>query len=156
VLVVLLAAACAVGGLQVVHTHRSRALDDEQQARYGAALAAAVAEASAYVNVRHDRAAADLARIASGATGDLKKRYTEDAVRFARLLRRSRTVTSGEVLWAGVVQVDARGATVLVATTGTRADRRTDGKPVSRDLRLQLTLVPVDGRWLASDIGLVD
>ena len=71
-------------------------------------------------------------------------------------LRRNRTVTTGEVVWAGVVRVDASGATILVATDGTRADRRTKDEPVDRDLRLRLRLVSVDDVWLTSEIGLVD
>jgi Mce-associated membrane protein len=157
VLVVVLAVACAVAGVQVAHTRDSRALSDAQQGRYAAALAAARAEATAYVNVSHTTAAADLARIAGGATGALKKRYASSTSgRYVRALRRNRTVTEGTVLWVGVVRVDPNGATVLVATQGTRTDRGTGGKPVTRDLRLRLELVPVGGRWLTSDIGLVD
>jgi hypothetical protein len=55
-----------------------------------------------------------------------------------------------------VVHVDASGATVLVATDGTRADRRTKDEPVDRDLRLRLQLVPVGDDWLTSDIRQVD
>ena len=64
-------------------------------------------------------------------------------------------VTEGEVLWSGVVRVDPSGATVLVATNGTRSDRRTAG-PVDRDLRLRIRLEPVDGTWLTSQIDQVD
>jgi hypothetical protein len=64
-------------------------------------------------------------------------------------------VTEGEVLWTGVVTVDATRATVLVATTGRRTDRRTDG-PVARDLRLTIRLEHVDGVWLTSQIDQVD
>lgn len=155
VLAGLLAVACAVGGMQVARVHDARAEASTQYERYGDALAAARDEATAFVNVDHASAEQDLARIAGGATGQLKDRYTEDADRIARSLRRDALVTEGEVLWAGVVRVDASGATVLVATTGTRRDRRTDG-PVARDLRLRLQLVPVDGDWLTSDIVQVD
>ena len=72
-----------------------------------------------------------------------------------RGLRRDGLVTEGEVLWTGVVRVDESGATVLVATTGTRSDRRTK-EPVARELRLRLHLVPVDGEWLTSEIEQVD
>ncbi len=150
----LLAVACAVGGLQVARVHDARSRDADQYARYAEALAAANAEADAFVNVDHATAEADLARIAAGATGPLKDRYTS-VDRIVRRLQRERTVTEGEVLWSGVVRVDASGATVLVATTGTRTDRRID-EPVPRDLRLRLQLVPGEGQWLTSEIEQVD
>ena len=156
VLVAVLAAACAVGGVQAAQAHDSRARSATQHARYADALAAASTEAAAFVNVRHDTAERDLARIAAGATGPLKDGYTQDSERLVRALRRDRTVTEGSVVWAGVVRVDAAGAIVLVATSGTRAGRRTDGKPVARDLRLRLSLVPVGDAWLVSDIEQVD
>jgi Mce-associated membrane protein len=155
-LVVVLAAVCLVGGVQVVQARDARARSDVQQARYADALAAARSEAQAFVNVSHEHAADDLARIGAGATGALKDRYTSSADSLVRALRRNRTVTEGDVLWAGVVRVDDAGATVLVATDGTRSDRTTNDKPVERDLRLRLRLVPVGGEWLTSDITMVD
>jgi Mce-associated membrane protein len=154
-LVAVLTVACVVGGLQVAQAHDSRERSARQQERYAAALAAGSRVATAFVNVRHDTAGRDLARIAERATGPLKDRYTEEADELVRALRRDRTVTEGSVVWSGVVRVDATGATVLVATDGTRADRRTKNEPVARDLRLRLQLVPVGDDWLASDIRLV-
>ncbi len=150
VLVGLLAVACAVGGLQVMRVRDARAADAAQQTRYAEVLAAAGQEATAFVNVDHTSAEEDLARIAAGATGPLRERYT-DVEQIVRGLRRDRTVTEGEVLWSGVVRVDASSAMVLVATAGTREDRSTD-EPVRRDLRLRLQLVAVDGVWLTSAI----
>jgi Mce-associated membrane protein len=154
-LVGILAAVCAVGGMQVAQAHDARVRDDAQYARYAAALTAAGKEATAFVNVDHETAEDDLARIAAGATGPLKERYTEDVERIVRSLRRDRLVAEGEVLWTGVVRVDETSATVLVATTGTRSDRRTKD-PVARDLRLRLRLVPVGGEWLTSQIEPMD
>jgi Mce-associated membrane protein len=155
VLVVVLALGCVVGGVQVAQARDSRERRETQQERYAAALAAARDEATAFVNVRHDTAEKDLARIAAGATGPLKERYVDDVDRFLRALRRDRTVTSGSVVWAGVVRVSASEAIVLVATHGTRADRGTKGKPVTRDLRLRMQLVPVGDDWLTAEIRLV-
>lgn len=155
-LVAVLVAGCVVGGRQVADARDSRAVSSAQHQRYVAALAAATSEVTSYVNVDHATVADDLARIAAGTTGPLKERYTSDADRFAAALQKHHTVTTGSVLWAGVVRIDADGATVLVATTGTRTDDTTKGQGIARDLRLRLELVPVDGRWLTSDIGLVD
>jgi len=156
VLVGVLAVACAVGGIQVAQAHDARAREAAQHARYDAALDAATAEATAFVNVSHETAEDDLARIAAGATGPLKDRYTEDVRRIVRSLRSDQTATAGEVVWAGVVRVDDANATVLVATDGTREDRRTQDEPEDRDLRLRLRLVEVDGAWLTSEIQVVD
>jgi Mce-associated membrane protein len=154
-LVGILAVACAVGGMQVAQARDARARDATQHGRYAEAMDAASQEAMAFVNVDHETAEEDLARIAAGATGPLEERYTDDVDRIVRSLRRDRLVTEGEVLWTGVVRVDATSATVLVATTGTRSDRRTK-EPVARDLRLRLQLVPVNGEWLTSEIVPVD
>ncbi len=154
-LVAVLAVACVVGGVQVAQARDSRERSATRQERYAAALAAGGEVATAFVNIRHDTAGKDLARIAEQATGPLKDRYTDDADELVKALRRDRTVTEGSVVWSGVVRVDATGATVLVATHGTRADRRTKGEPVARDLRLRLQLVPVGDDWLATDIRLV-
>jgi Mce-associated membrane protein len=156
VLVGVLVVACAVGGIQVSQAHDARARDAAQHARYDGALDAATAEGTAFVNVSHETAQADLARIAAGATGPLKDRYTEDVDEIVRSLRRDKTATAGEVVWAGVVRVDDANATVLVATDGTRADRRTRDEREDRDLRLRLRLVEVDGAWLTSEIEVLD
>lgn len=152
VLVVVLALACVVGGIQVAHARGSRDRSATQQERYAAAMSAADDVATAFVNVRHDTARRDLGRIAALSTGPLKDRYVDDAGRLVRAIRQQHTVTTGTVVWAGVVRVDATGAAVLVATHGTRADRQTKGEEVARDLRLRVQLVPVDGHWLATDI----
>jgi Mce-associated membrane protein len=152
VLVAVLVLACVVGGVQAAHARDSRERSETQQERYAATVAAAEDVATAFVNVRYDTADRDLGRIADLATGPLREKYVGAVDRFVAALRRERTVTAGSVVWAGVVRVDARSATVLVATSGTRADRDTDGKPQPRDLRLRLELVLVDGAWLASDI----
>jgi Mce-associated membrane protein len=144
-----------VGGLQAAQARDARAHNAEQHTRYAEALAAAADEATAFVNVSYETAEADLARIASGATGPFKDRYSRHVDRLVRSLRRDRAVTEGEVVWAGVVRVDASSATVLVATTGTRTDRQTT-EPAARDLRLRLQLVSVGGSWLTADIEQVD
>ena len=66
VLVGVLAVACAVGGIQVAQAHDARARQAAQHARYDATLDAATAEATAFVNVSHETAEDDLARIAAG------------------------------------------------------------------------------------------
>jgi Mce-associated membrane protein len=44
---------------------------------------------------------------------------------------------------------------VIVATSGTVANRRTGGREVPRQFRLRLTLLHEGGHWLTSDISFV-
>lgn len=156
VLCALLAVGCVLGGVQVAQARDARAHAATHQLRYAAVLAAAGRESTAFVNVSHESARADLARITAGATGPLKDRYTASADQFVRALRRDRTVTEGSVVWSAVVTLEPTRASVIVATTGTRADRRTQDEAVPRNLRLRLELVLQDGQWLTSDIRYLD
>jgi Mce-associated membrane protein len=54
-----------------------------------------------------------------------------------------------------VVDVVPDRATVIVATSGTVSNRRTDGQEVPRHFRLRVTLLHEGDRWLASDIAFV-
>jgi len=156
VLCALLAVVCVVAGVQVAHARDARAQAATHQLLYAAVLDAASRESTAFVNISHETARADLARITAGATGALKDRYTSSADRFVRALQRDRTVTEGTVEWTAVVTLEETRASVIAATTGTRADRRTQGKAVARNLRLRLELVLEDGHWLTSDIRYLD
>jgi Mce-associated membrane protein len=155
--VVALLAACAVAGLGVVAygTHRQRVDEAAEQERYGDVLAAATTEAEAVVNLSYRDAEAGLARVAAGATGDLRDRYDGSAAAEARALRRQQSVMAGQVVWAGVVDLVGDRATVIAATSGTLTSTRTGDDPVTRDLRLRLDLVRTDGSWLTSDLEVV-
>ena len=146
-LVGILALVCAVGGMQVAQARDARARDATQHARYAEALAAASDEAKAFVNVDHETAEDDMARIAAGRTGPLEDRYTEDVGPTSSACAATASSPRARCCGRGWCSVDESGATVIVATTGTRSDRRTK-EPVARKLRLRLELVPVDGEWL--------
>jgi Mce-associated membrane protein len=154
-LAVLLLAVAALGAAVVVRTHQSRADAALRQERYGAVLAAAEAEATAFVNLRYDRARRTVGAVAAGATGDFRRHYDTSSRHVVRVLRTHRSLMSGRVVWAGVVAVDPRHATVIVATTGTVSNTRTHGHPVTRSFRLRLSLVHVRDRWLTSNVQFV-
>ncbi len=154
-LVVLLAVAVALGGVLAWHAQQQRDHAAAAQERYGDVLASATAQADAFVNLRHDDARAGVDRIAAGATGEFRERYTQARDRVVAALERDRSVLAGQVLWAGVVDLHGGRATVIAATTGTVTSRRTGGQPVPRDFRLRLDLVLEDGRWLTSDLRIV-
>ena len=151
-LVLVLACACVAGGVLVRHARDVERGDRVEQERYGAVLAAARAEAEAFVNIRYDDARSSIDKVASGATGSLRKQYDTSSSGVIDVLRQNRSVLDGKVLWAGVVDVDQDSATVIATTSGTVANVRTKNRPVARNFRLRLELVRSGGRWLTSDL----
>lgn len=154
-LVVVLVLVALAGGALVVRTHRDRDDAQARQARYGAVLAAADDEVSAFVNLRYDRADQSVAAVADGATGDFRDHYVTSAAQVARVLRAHRSTMTGRVVWSGVVDVSAQRATVIAATTGTVTNTRTHGRPEPRHFRFRVSLVREGDRWLTSDLRFV-
>ena len=155
VLLALLLLLAVLGAALVVRTHGDRADARARQERYGAVLAAADAEATAFVNLRYDRAAEGIRAVAAGATGDFRTHYVRSSRQLAATLQRQRSTLTGHVVSSGVTDVAPDRATVIVATSGTVANRRTGGQEVPRHFRLRLTLLHEGGRWLTSDISFV-
>jgi len=156
VLVVLLLAGSVAGGVLAWQAREDRADAAAEQERYGAVLAAARAEAEAFINLRYDDAQASIDQVADGATGEFREQYTSSSERVIDELRRDESVMEGDVLHAGVVSIDEGSATVIAATAGTIATRQTDNQPVERNFQLRLELVLDDGRWLTDDLQFVD
>lgn len=154
-LVVLLLLGAALGGALSWRTHGDRADAATHQQRYGAVLAAADAEVTAFVNMRYDRASESVDAVAKGATGAFRDHYVHSANRVIGVLRRHQSLMSGRVVWSGVTAVSPDRATVIVATTGTVSNTRTHGEPRPRDFRFRVSLVHEAGRWLTSDIEFV-
>lgn len=144
-----------VGAALVRRTHDDRADASARAERYGAVLAAANAEATAFVNLRYDDAAAGIRAVADGATGDFRAHYVRSARHLAATMQKQRSTLTGHVVSSGVVDVVPDRATVIVATSGTVSNRRTDGQEVPRHFRLRVTLLHDGDRWLTSDISFV-
>ena len=155
VLALVLACAAVFGAVLASRTHDERQRAAAEQQRYGDVLAAATAEAEAFVNIRYDDAQASIDRVAAGATGDFRKQYDSSAKGVVRVLKQNRSVLDGSVVWAGVVDLTEKNATVIAATTGTVANVKTDNQPVARNYRLTLDLVLIDGVWLTNDLEFV-
>ena len=155
VVTVLVACLCVVGGVMAWRTHESRERAQAEQERYGEVLEAASDEAEAFINIRYDDAQASVDKVAEGATGEFKKQYSSSTEGVLQVLKQEKSVMEGEVLWAGVVDVDQDSATVIAATSGTVANRQTQNQPVARNFRLRLDLVREDGRWLTNDLQFV-
>jgi len=154
-LVTLLLLLTVLGAALVRRTHADRAEASARAERYGAVLAAADAEATAFVNLRYDQAARSIRAVADGATGDFRAHYVRSARDLAATMQRQRSTLTGHVVSSGVVDVVPDRATVIVATSGTVANRRTGGQEVPRHYRLRLTLLREGDRWLTSDIAFV-
>lgn len=122
---------------------------------YVEAQQAAEREAEAFVNIRYDGAQDTIDAVMAGATGDFRSQFEESTDGVVQVLRANRSVMTGQVVWSGVVAADDAKATVIVATSGTVANRTTDGEPVARTFRLRLELVREDGTWKTSDLQFV-
>ena len=153
--VVLLLCACALGGWLVVQERADRADAKAEQERYGAVLASARAETEAFINIDYREAQESIDKVAAGATGEFKEQYTESVDSVIEVLEQNQSVMDGEVVWAGVVSIDADSSRVIAATSGTVANTSTNGQPVARNFRIQLDLQLVDGEWLTSNLEFV-
>lgn len=129
--------------------------DPEGDDLHAAVLRAASEEVLAFVNVDHEDIKASTDHVLEGATGEFRKQYRKTLSSLRRVMRREQSVMTGEILSAGVVAADQENATVLVATKGTVSNRNTGGEETARNLRLQVELTYVDGRWLTHDLQFV-
>ena len=117
-------------------------------------LAAADAEATAFVNLRYDRARSTIDAVAAGATGAFRDHYVRSASGSSRVLAAPPVDDdTGKVVWSGVADVAPDRATVIVATTGPSPTRAPTAGAGPRDFRLRVDLVQQGGRWLTSDIA---
>jgi Mce-associated membrane protein len=155
VVALLLACGCVFGAVLAYQAHRDRDRDAAEQERYGDALSAAEDEVEAFINIDYTKAEQSIDAVAAGASGDFKKQYDTSTDGVIDVLQRNRSVMDGEVLWAGVVDLDSDSATVIAATTGTVANVSTDNKPVARSFRLKLDLVREGDTWLTSNLEFV-
>jgi Mce-associated membrane protein len=140
------------GSVQLESLDESSA--DEQQ-RFGDIIGSATNVAKAFVNIRYDDAQASIDQVKAGAIGAFREQYDKSTNGVIEVIKRNKSVMTGEVLWAGVVSADEDSATVIVATSGTVANTQTGDKPVARFFRLQLELVKEDNAWLTSDLQFV-
>lgn len=122
---------------------------------HAAVIEAATEEVLAFTNIDYRSAQESIDKVKAGATGGFAEQYDKGAKSLPRVLQRSKSVATAEILSAGVVAADQDSATVLVATKGTVINTSTDGKKAERNLRLQLDLQYVDGKWLTSDLQFV-
>jgi Mce-associated membrane protein len=155
VVALVLACACVFGGVLVFQQQRDDDRARSEQERYGDVLAAARGEVEAFINIDYRNAQESIDAVADGATGEFAEQYDSSSDGVVQLLEREESVMDGEVLWAGVSDLDDDSATVLVATTGTVQNRSTGNEKVARYFRLKLDLQKVDDAWLTSNLEFV-
>lgn len=126
-----------------------------EQVRTADQLEAATKMVNAFLNLDHENIEANIEGVKSLATGPFLRQYTRASKDLVKLTRRARATQTGEVEWAGLVAGDDDSATVIVATSGTVANKLTEFEPVARTYRLQLEVDLVEGRWLVSDLQYV-
>ena len=153
--VILLLCACALVGWFALRESDERQAAKSDQQRYGSVLQSATAETEAFINIDYREAQASIDAVAAGATGEFKKQYSEASEAVLEVLAQEQSVMEGEVVWAGVVSLDADSARVIAATSGTVANKASGGQPVARAFRLQLDLELVEGEWLTSNLEFV-
>jgi Mce-associated membrane protein len=127
---------------------------DAREEREGARDAALSAARQAILNLDALSAAtidADLKRVLASATGSFKDEFSKAQADLKTRIVQVKTVSSGQVLSAGVVRSDPDTATVLVAVDRTVKDSSNATGVVAHD-RWKLDLEKHGGRWLVADL----
>lgn len=153
--VLVLATTCVVGAVYTWQQHEQREAAVERQLRYGNVKQAAIEMAEAFINIDYRHAKQSIKAVKSHATGDFKKQYSTATSAVIKVIKDNKSVMTGQAVWAGIASLDGDHATVLVATSGTVSNERTEGKAVPRNFRLKLTLVRKHGEWLTNNLAFV-
>lgn len=130
----------------------ARAADRRDDARQ-AALQAARQQAVNLTTISYLTADRDLGRIISAATGALKTQFEGQRKQFPAVLRREKSVSVGTVLAAGVTSQTGDTIEALVAVDATVRTATSGPSGVVKHYRMDLQLVRVAGRWLASQVA---
>ena len=94
---------------------------------------------------------ADFKRVVSESTGAFKTQYASSSAGVQDLIVKAKAVSTAEIASAGVVEVGARTASVVVAVNRTISNTSVpNGQKDSFGLQIQLRLV--GGHWLASNV----
>lgn len=105
----------ALGGVFAYQMH----LAHEEEARREAAMQAARQEAVNLMSLNYRTLDRDIQRILDGATGQLEQQFNNSAEQLKTVVPQVKAVTSGEVLSAGVVNIDGGTAEVLLVVDQT-------------------------------------
>lgn len=89
-----------------------------------------------------------------GVTDDFRADFTEQVDDFTRTVRWQKLTTTGRIVSIAVDTLDDDSASVLVAASGTVANRSAS-KPQARHYRLRVDLLEVEGHWLVNGLEFV-
>jgi len=128
----------------------------EEQERAAAQIEAGTKMANAFLNLSYETVESSIATVKSLSTGTFLKQYTKAADDLTKLTTRAQATQKTDVIWVGLVAGDEDSARVIMATSGTVANKLTDFEPRARTYRLQIDLKLVDGQWLTSDLQYVE
>lgn len=128
------------------------AAQDRDEGR--AAVAAARAEVLALTSVSATTSEADVHKLLDGATDAFRDEFEKEAGAFREALTSAKVTSTGEVVSAGLVDLDGSEATVLVAASGTVSNEQAR-TPEPRNYRMKVDLQKVDDSWLVSGLEFV-
>lgn len=156
-LLVPLVAAVALWRWQAGELETVQSLRDQERA----AVNAATLQTMTWANVDHRKADEYVEAVQKGSTGNFLELFKARAEFTKKLLRDNETVQVPSIPkdGAALLELDGSTAQVLVAVDATvqnAAIRKAGKGPQPRQFRFKVTLSRVDGRWLTSDLGLVD
>jgi Mce-associated membrane protein len=141
----LLVASVALALTVKSHVDDRNALDDAREA----ALTAARQEIVNLDSLAYSSIDRDLKRVLDGATGKFKDQFTRAQADLKKPILQRKSISTGEVISAGVVRADTDSATVLVAAERTVKDSSDPAGGVAHD-RWKVDLEKHGGRWLVS------
>lgn len=129
---------------------------EDEQERTAAQLEAATKVANAFLNISHDNADAQLETVKTLSTGAFRKQLDKVAGDMARLAEKARATQRTEIVWAGLSFGDTDSARVILAASGTVANKATNFEARARTYRIQADLTLVDDQWLVNDLQFVE
>ncbi|KLL12548.1 hypothetical protein BL254_22255 [Protofrankia sp. BMG5.30] len=148
VLVVVLVATTVVFSLRWQNGHAA-------DARRNDAVAAARQVALNLTSINFNTADADVNRLISGATGDFRNLFTQNLDSYVDIVKQNQVVTTGQVTEAGVQDINANIAHIILAVQSTvRNTAVSNGEVRTYRMALQMERHG-DGSWLVSRVDFV-
>lgn len=163
--VVLAVALVVVLGLRIAHPEAlspARAAATSAQDRDEEVTSAARRIALAFLDIDYRDMDQRTRKVLALATGQFKREYQSTVVQIEAVARQGQAVSSGQIRYIGITDIDADAAVVYVAADQTVSNlaieqARKKGKKVSgkRPYRFQFNMSRVGGRWLVSELQVV-
>jgi Mce-associated membrane protein len=150
VLAGVLLALLVTGGILVWQLREAQAVEE----RRTAVLQAASDHAATFLSVDYRHVQRDTAQVLAMAAGEFRQQYADSRGRLQQLVTQNRSISTGEVLSAGVVSADPDSARVIVVADSD-VQNISSPQPRPRHYRLQLDLIRQGDRWLVTSLQFV-